>query len=201
MVGGRERWMPTTATGGGSGDGGRGGGNRGGDRNDDEGDEGDGKDSHTSAGLALPTLVLFAHLALSPPDAHARASSPSRQSEASAPDPKDVGVCFVYGFSWFYGLKLFLKHLFSPVLLFVSTMWLLTRMRVLPVNLLPDAFNAYLKPYVPREWQTPDLNVVGNEVKSAEKKFWAFVHRVLPASHHPVAEKAFFAGIILAGLV
>jgi hypothetical protein len=42
---------------------------------------------------------------------------------------------------------------------------------------------------------------VGDQVKTMERKFWAFVHRVLPASNHPVAEKAFFAGIVLAGLV
>ena len=42
---------------------------------------------------------------------------------------------------------------------------------------------------------------MGDKIKSAEKRFWAFVHRVLPASQHPAAEKAFFAGIVLAGLV
>ena len=112
-----------------------------------------------------------------------------------------MATCFLYGFTWFYGLKLFLKHLFSPSILFVGTMWLLTRMGALPMNLLPDAYAAFVKPYVPREWYRTDLEVVDSRVKTWENKFWAFVHRVLPASNHPLAEKAFFAGIILAGLV
>jgi hypothetical protein len=34
-----------------------------------------------------------------------------------------------------------LKNFFAPVVLFVGSMSLLTRMNVLPANLLPDAYN------------------------------------------------------------
>ena len=60
---------------------------------------------------------------------------PHAVAAAAAPTPSDMGVCFLYGFTWFYGLKLFLKHLFSPILFFLGSMFLLTRMGVLPESL------------------------------------------------------------------
>jgi len=46
-----------------------------------------------------------------------------------------------------------------------------------------------------------DDKVITDRVKLCEKRFWNFWHRQLPASDHPLAEKAFSAGILLAGLV
>ena len=106
-------------------------------------------------------------------------------------------TCFLYGFSWFYGVKLFLKHLFSPCALFLGTMWLLTRMGALPERLGPEAYEAYVKPWIPREWTDAKLEVSGDKVKTYERKFWASVHRILPATLHPTCEKVFFAGILL----
>ena len=55
---------------------------------------------------------------------------------------------------------------------------------------------------MPKEWRKTKVSdeVVDDKVKELEKRFWQFVKRVLPACDTPTAEKAFFAGIILAGL-
>jgi hypothetical protein len=79
-------------------------------------------------------------------------------------------------------------------------MLVLSRMGAMPENLVGNAFESYVAPLMPRELTDKNLET-GDRVKSAERKFWAFVHRTLPACKDPVAEKAFFAGILLAGLV
>ena len=117
------------------------------------------------------------------------------------PSSGDMLTCFLYGFAWFYGLKLFLKHLFSPCALFLGSMWLLTKMKVLPERLGPEAYEAYVAPWIPKEWTDARLTITGDKVKTYERKFWASVHRILPASQNPTCEKVFFAGILLAGLV
>lgn len=118
--------------------------------------------------------------------------------------PSDLGVCFLYGFTWFYGVKLFLKTLFSPLVLFFGTMFLLTKAGVLPESLGREAYEGYVKPRIPKEWkkdlQSPIEDGVEDKVRKFEKQFWKFVKRVLPACSTTTAEKAFFAGIILAGL-
>ena len=183
-----NRALPDPVLGGG----GRGGNNgRGGHGRGDGGGEGEGG----AGGVASPRRG-----SVHERRARARARS-SRAVAAAAAPPSDMGVCFLYGFTWFYGLKLFLKHLFSPILFFLGSMFLLTRMGVLPESLGREAYAAYVEPYVPKEWKDPSLEVVDDWVKTAERKFWAFVRRTLPACNHPVAEKTFFAGIILAGLV
>lgn len=102
-------------------------------------------------------------------------------------------------------MKLFLKNFFSPVLLFMGSMFLLTKTGVLPESLGREAYEGYVKPRVPKEWRDFKKGVtdevVDDKVKEVEKRFWQFVKRVLPACDTPMAEKAFFAGIILAGLV
>ena len=127
---------------------------------------------------------------------------PARASSSSIePSSGDMLTCFLYGFAWFYGLKLFLKHLFSPCALFLGSMWLLTKMKVLPERLGPEAYEAYVAPWIPKEWTDARLTITGDKVKTYERKFWASVHRILPASQNPTCEKVFFAGILLAGLV
>jgi hypothetical protein len=105
---------PMTATGGnGGGWGGRGGGGGGQNEHDDDDEDGtDGSSAWKAAGLALPALALLTHHALAPPHAHAgKGSSASlfQPKGSSAVDPKDVGVCFVYGFSWWGRYKLTLN--------------------------------------------------------------------------------------------
>lgn len=189
-----HRALPDPALGGGGrgGNNGRGGHGRGdgGGEGEGEGERGDGRRRGVGLSLSAALALALVH----PPRAAAAAA-------AAAPSPSDMGVCFLYGFTWFYGLKLFLKHLFSPILLFLGSMFLLTRMGVLPESLGREAYAGYVEPYVPKEWKDPSLEVVDDWVKTSERKFWAFVRRTLPACNHPVAEKTFFAGIILAGLV
>ena len=114
---------------------------------------------------------------------------PHAVAAAAAPTPSDMSVCFLYGFTWFYGLKLFLKHLFSPILFFLGSMFLLTRMGVLPESLGREAYAAYVEPYVPKEWKDPSLEVVDDWVKTAERKFWAFVkddkRAIIPSRRRP----------------
>ena len=144
--------------------------------------------------LALAASVVPACAAPRP----ARAGSEKDGSSS----PSDLGVCFLYGFTWFYGVKLFLKNFFSPVLLFLGSMFILTKAGVLPESLGREAYEGYIKPRVPKEWRDFKVSdeVVDDKVKEVEKRFWQFVKRVLPACDTPTAEKAFFAGIILAGL-
>ena len=194
----RGERQPLTQLGGsgggvGSGGVGKGGGGGGDGRRDGDGDDGAMRIPKwgwaACAGLSAAFLV----------PGTARASSIGRKG--AEPQGSDMLTCFLYGFSWFYGVKLFLKHLFSPCALFLGSMWLLTRMGVLPERLGPEAYEAYVEPWIPREWTDAGLEVSGDKVKTCERKFWASVHRILPATAHPTCEKVFFAGILLAGLV
>lgn len=182
---------------GGGGDRGGGGGDKG--RNEDEDCTSNNDGWYKVAGLAWPALALQAHHAHSPP--HAQAGAGSKPSPVTTTSPGDMAICFTYGFAWSYGIKFALKRLFVPVALFVASMFLLTTTGALPKNLLQDAYKSYIKPCAPKEWLSADLDVVGDVVKSGERRFWASVHRVLPVSNNPLAEKAFFAGILLSGLV
>ena len=193
----RGERQPLTQLGGsgggvGSGGVGKGGGGGGDGRRDGDGDDGAMRIPKwgwaACAGLSAAFLV----------PGTARASGSIAGAE---PQGSDMMTCFLYGFSWFYGVKLFLKHLFSPCALFLGTMWLLTRMGALPERLGPEVYEAYVKPWIPREWTDAKLEVSGDKVKTYERKFWASVHRILPATLHPTCEKVFFAGILLAGLV
>lgn len=195
----RDERQPLTQLGGfgggvGSGGVGKGGGGGGDGRRDGDGDDGAMRIpkwgwAACGAGLSAAFLV--------PGTARAHGSIANR----AEPRGSDMMTCFLYGFSWFYGVKLFLKHLFSPCALFLGSMWLLTRMGVLPERLGPEAYEAYVKPWIPKEWTDAKLEVSGDAVKTCERKFWASVHRALPATAHPTCEKVFFAGILLAGLV
>jgi len=181
---------------GGGGDvtGGNGGGGGGGD------DEGGSDDPHRpSRTLGLVSLALAASVV--PACAAPRPARAGSEKDGSS-SPSDLGVCFLYGFTWFYGVKLFLKNFFSPVLLFMGSMFILTKAGVLPESLGREAYEGYVKPRVPKEWREFKVSdeVVDDKVKEVEKRFWQFVKRVLPACDTPTAEKAFFAGIILAGL-
>jgi hypothetical protein len=181
---------------GGGGDvtGGNGGGGGGGD------DEGGSDDPHRpSRTLGLVSLALAASVV--PACAAPRPARAGSEKDGSS-SPSDLGVCFLYGFTWFYGLKLFLKNFFSPVVLFLGSMFILTKAGVLPESLGREAYEGYVKPRVPKEWRDFKVSdeVVDDKVKEVEKRFWQFVKRVLPACDTPTAEKAFFAGIILAGL-
>jgi hypothetical protein len=176
--------------GGGGGGGNRGGGGGGGGGNDDRGDRG--------RRVAAPTALFVLASSLAAPGV-ARAAS---RRSSKAPPVGDLATCFVYGFAWFYFLKLLLKNLFTPVAFFLGTMWILTQTNALPRDLGPRAYDAYVKPYAPREWTAPrDADEANDVVKRWERRFWDSVHRILPASDHPLAEKAFFVGVVLAGLV
>lgn len=183
------------SAGGPGGPGGPGGGGNGGENTPGDGNDGN-DDAPRRGGVALGSLALAAFALATPPAACASASAAASSKTTAG----DMGVCFLYGFTWFYGIKLALKHLFSPVLFFLGTMLVLSRMGAMPENLVGNAFESYVAPLMPRELTDKNLET-GDRVKSAERKFWAFVHRTLPACKDPVAEKAFFAGILLAGLV
>jgi hypothetical protein len=187
-------------SGGGGGGFGDGNGGGGGDWNDDtRGDDHHERPRTTPRVVALALATSMGASYLMPKSAHA-----GDKDDGTTSSPSDLGVCFLYGFTWFYGVKLFLKTAFSPLMLFFGTMTILTKTNVLPESLAREAYEAYVKPRIPKEWKkdlsAPVETAVDDRVRDMEKRFWKFVKRVLPACSTPTAEKAFFAGIILAGL-
>ena len=73
---------------------------------------------------------------------------PRRRSRKLA----DMSTSALYGFVIFYGIKIALKRLFAPVLLFTGTTQLLFRMRALRVS--PGMmYDSFVKPYLPVEYR------------------------------------------------
>jgi len=125
----------------------------------------------------------------------------------------DMSTSALYGFVIFYGIKIALKRLFAPVLLFTGTTQLLFRMRALRVS--PGMiYDSFVKPYLPVEYRRnlEEFSVGALKSKAArnamrdgwwdkqERRFWTCAHRLLPACDSRIGERAFIFGVILAGL-
>ena len=211
--GGGARETSSDRGGSGSG-GGRGGDGDGGGRG--EGDEDEGEDDANGRRLGTFALgvgasVLAATFA-SAPEANAGALSGTRRRSSSK--LTDAATSLLYGFVVFYGVKLALKRLFAPVLLFVSTTHLLYKMRTLRVSPFM-LYEDLIKPYMPLEYQKNLEDFSAKAMKSKvvdkkllhdgwwdrqERRFWACAHRLLPACNSSIGERAFVIGILLAGL-
>jgi len=201
-------------------DGGFGGGGSG---NDDDArgfggdDDEDGDDSEGGRGrggvvaMALVTVVATMTTASSARAVSATASS--RGHERRSRKLADMSTSAMYGFVAFYGIKIALKRLFAPVLLFVGTTQLLFRMRALKIS--PGMmYESFVKPYLPVEYQKNLQEFSAGALKSKaarnamhdgwwdkqERRFWTCAHRLLPACDSPMGERAFVFGVILAGL-
>ena len=125
----------------------------------------------------------------------------------------DMSTSALYGFVIFYGIKIALKRLFAPVLLFTGTTQLLFRMRALRVS--PGMmYDSFVKPYLPVEYRRnlEEFSVGALKSKAArnamrdgwwdkqERRFWTCAHRLLAACDSRIGERAFIFGVILAGL-
>jgi len=201
-------------------DGGFGGGGRGNDDargfgGDDDEDGGDDSEGGRGRGgvvaMALVTMVATMTTASSARAVSATASS--RGHERRSRKLADMSTSAMYGFVAFYGIKIALKRLFAPVLLFAGTTQLLFRMRALKIS--PGMmYDSFVKPYLPVEYQKnlEEFSVGALKSKAArnamhdgwwdkqERRFWTCAHRLLPACDSPMGERAFVFGIILAGL-
>ena len=201
-------------------DGGFGGGGRGSDdaRGFGGGDDEDGGDDSEGGrgrggvvAMALVTVVATMTTASSARAVSATASS--RGHERRSRKLADMSTSAMYGFVAFYGIKIALKRLFAPVLLFAGTTQLLFRMRALKIS--PGMmYDSFVKPYLPVEYQKnlEEFSVGALKSKAArnamhdgwwdkqERRFWTCAHRLLPACDSPMGERAFVFGVILAGL-
>lgn len=201
---------------GGSGTGGRRGGGRGGGDDGGRGEGDDQDDANANRGrmfaFGVGASVLATTLA-SAPEANAGALNATTRRRSSS-KLTDAATSLLYGFVIFYGVKLALKRLFAPVLLFVSTTHLLYKMRTLRVSPFM-LYEDLIKPYMPLEYQKNLEDFSAKAMKSKvvdkkllhdgwwdrqERRFWACAHRLLPACDSPIGERAFVIGILLAGL-
>ena len=179
-----------------------------------EGDDED--DANANRGrmfaFGVGASVLATTLA-SAPEAKAGALNATTRRRSSS-KLTDAATSLLYGFVIFYGVKLALKRLFAPVLLFVSTTHLLYKMRTLRVSPFM-LYEDLIKPYMPLEYQKNLEDFSAKAMKSKvvdkkllhdgwwdrqERRFWACAHRLLPACDSPIGERAFVIGILLAGL-
>lgn len=201
---------------GGSGTGGGRGGGRGGGDDGGRGEGDDEDDANANRGwmfaFGVGASVLATTLA-SAPEAKAGALNATTRRRSSS-KLTDAATSLLYGFVIFYGVKLALKRLFAPVLLFVSTTHLLYKMRTLRVSPFM-LYEGLIKPYMPLEYQKNLEDFSAKAMKSKvvdkkllhdgwwdrqERRFWACAHRLLPACDSPIGERAFVIGILLAGL-
>jgi hypothetical protein len=201
---------------GGSGTGGGRGGGRGGGDDGGRGEGDDEDDTNANRGwmfaFGVGASVLATTLA-SAPEAKAGALNATTRRRSSS-KLTDAATSLLYGFVIFYGVKLALKRLFAPVLLFVSTTHLLYKMRTLRVSPFM-LYEDLIKPYMPLEYQKNLEDFSAKAMKSKvvdkkllhdgwwdrqERRFWACAHRLLPACDSPIGERAFVIGILLAGL-
>ena len=199
--------------GGGGGGGGRGNGDDargfggGDDDDDDENDESfDGRVVAVAAVTAMVTMMTAS-------SARAVSAAASRGHGRRSRKLADMSTSALYGFVIFYGIKIALKRLFAPVLLFTGTTQLLFRMRALRVS--PGMmYDSLVKPYLPVEYRRnlEEFSVGALKSKAArnamrdgwwdkqERRFWTCAHRLLPACDSRIGERAFIFGVVLAGL-
>ena len=199
---------------GGGGGGGRGngddargfGGGGGDDDDDDENESFDGRVVAVAAVTAIATMMTAS-------SARAVSAAASRGHGRRSRKLADMSTSALYGFVIFYGIKIALKRLFAPVLLFTGTTQLLFRMRALRVS--PGMmYDSFVKPYLPVEYRRnlEEFSVGALKSKAArnamrdgwwdkqERRFWTCAHRLLPACDSRIGERAFIFGVVLAGL-
>jgi len=155
--------------------------------------------------------IQTAIVALAIGGAHAMVSEPSEARGARGTTPtkreeklENMATAALYGFVFFYAIKMALKRLFAPMVVFAGTTQLLYKMRAVQIS--PTMmYERFVKPYVPVEYRR-SLNEFGDKAtddtywKKQEKRFFACAHRILPASDSPMGERALLLGILLAGL-
>jgi hypothetical protein len=188
----------------GSGRGGRGGG---GDDDGRGGGDGNGEDGdeflrRLRGGGAAAIAMVTVH-ALSPAPARAKAQV-TRQATQREAKVQNLATSVLYGFVFFYAIKVALKRFFAPMLLFTGTTQLLYNMRAVKISPMM-LYDSFIKPYMPSEYQR-SLNDFGDKAmndswwQKQERRFFTCAHRILPACDSPMGERALILGVLLAGL-
>ena len=188
--------------GGGSGDRGDGSGRGGRGGGDSNGEDGDEFLRRLRGGGAAAIAMVTVH-ALSPAPARAKAQV-TRQATQREAKVQNLATSVLYGFVFFYAIKVALKRFFAPMLLFTGTTQLLYNMRAVKISPMM-LYDSFIKPYMPSEYQR-SLNDFGDKAmndswwQKQERRFFTCAHRILPACDSPMGERALMLGVLLAGL-
>jgi len=187
----------------GSGRGGRGGGDDDGRGGGDGNGEDDDEFLRRLRGVGASAIAMVTVHALSPAPARAKAQV-TRQATPREAKVQNLATSVLYGFVFFYAIKVALKRFFAPMLLFTSTTQLLYNMRAVKISPMM-LYDSFIKPYMPREYQR-SLNDFGDKAmndswwQKQERRFFTCAHRILPACDSPMGERALILGVLLAGL-